>query len=53
MYRDHASLYFFPLFLMPCAPVFSGPLDPFAFAAISAFAFASVYASLVSNASLL
>jgi hypothetical protein len=33
-------LYFFPLFLIPCCPAFSGPL-PLAFSAISFFAFAS------------
>jgi hypothetical protein len=35
-------IYFFPLFLIPCAPVLRGPLLFLAFAAISAFAFASV-----------
>jgi len=34
-------VYFFPLFLIPWAPVFRGPLLPLAFAAISAFALAS------------
>lgn len=34
--------HFFPLFLIPCAPVLRGPLLPFAFAASSALAFASI-----------
>ena len=33
--------HFFPLFLMPCVPVFRGPLLAFAFAASSALALAS------------
>ncbi len=36
------SNHFFPLFLIPCAPVLRGPLLPFAFAASSALAFASI-----------
>lgn len=36
-----SNVYFFPLFLMPCAPVFRGPLLPLALAASSALAFAS------------
>lgn len=35
------SAHFFPLFLIPWDPVFSGPLVPFVLAARSAFAFAS------------
>lgn len=36
----HSIHYFFPDFLIPCCPAFSGPF-PFAFSAISFCAFAS------------
>lgn len=47
--KDH----FFPLFLMPCAPVFRGPLLAFALAASSALAFASVLDRILAGCLLL